>query len=189
MKRTIFCFLLFAGVCPAYAQNAAYKPATVRAPAQYLSTDAYAVEDTCPGHNIFQQFSCTKNEPAGYKCFDVYRVEGDPVDSERYTLLKQTVTEESVSADPQCSFDTLTCENFLQALHYNLDFSWYIDNFPSSAFPECADTYTCTRLSCLKPLPPAQDGSPRAQKLSCVFKKNQIFFLGTQITCQDKNAR
>lgn len=189
MKQTVFCFLLFAGVCMAYAQNASYKPTTMRAPAQYLSTDAYAVKDTCPGNNILKQFSCTKNEPAGYKCFDVYMVEGDPIASERYTLLDEKLTEESVSADPQCSFDNLTCETFLQTLRYNLDFSWYIDNYPSSAFPECADTYTCTRLSCLKPLPAAEDGSPRAQKISCVFKKNQIFFLGAQVTCQDKNAR
>lgn len=188
MKRGIVLFcLLFAGAL--WAQDGAYKPVTLRAPAQYLSTDGYDVEDTCPGHDILKQFTCTKNTPPGYKCFDVYMVEGDPVDAERYTLLNQTLTEENVSAQPPCNFSELTCENFLHALHYNLAFSWYIDNFPSSSFPQCGETYVCTRLSCFNPLPDAPDGTPRSQKLSCVFKKNQLFFLGTQITCQDKNAR
>ena len=79
------------------------------------------------------------------------------------------------------------CEDFLKALNYNLDFSWFIDDFPSSSFPECGLTYSCTRISCLKPLPLLENNSPRSQKLSCVFKKNQIFFLGTPLTCEDKN--
>lgn len=188
MKRGWMLICLLASVT-AWGQNAPYKPVTQRAPAQYLSTDEYAVEDTCPGHNILKQFSCTKDTPPGYKCFDVYLVEGDPVDAERYTLLNQTLTEENVSAEPQCNFTGLTCDNFLRQLRYNLAFSWYIDNFPSSSFPQCGETYACTRISCLNPLPDAPDGTPRSQKLSCVFKKNQIFFLGAQVTCQNKNTR
>lgn len=173
------------------ADNKPYKPYTQREkPAQYLSTDENAVEDTCPGADVINQFSCTKQEPAGFTCFDVYRVQGDPVDSERYTLLDQTLTEEPKTAEPKCTFEgELTCDNFLKSLKYNLDFSWFIDNFPSSSFPECGKTYTCTRIACLRPLPDnPQTGGPQAQKLTCVFKKNQIYFLGTRITCEDKNA-
>lgn len=188
MKHQPYIFLLLVSTA-AWAQNAPYKPVTLRAPAQYLSTDEYAVEDTCPGHNILKQFSCNKNTPDGYTCFDVYMAEGDPVDSERYTLLNQSVSEVPESAQPQCPFEPLNCAAFLRTLRYNLNFSWFIDNFPSSSFPQCAETYSCTRISCLAPLPDAADGSPRAQKLSCVFKKNQIFFLGAQVTCKDKTAR
>lgn len=189
MKRTLICFLLGLCAASAQAQTTDYKPVTRRAPAQYLSTDPYAVEDTCPGHDILKQFSCTKSTPPGFKCFDVYMVEGDPVDAERYQLLDQSVTEVSQSAQPPCPEAGLNCEGFLQSLRYNLAFSWFIDNFPSSSFPQCGETYSCTRISCLSPLPDAPDGSPRSQKLSCVFKKNQIFFLGAQVTCQNKNTR
>ena len=167
---------------------ATYKPVTQRQTAQYLSTDTAAVEDTCPGNDIYQPFTCTKEQKSGYTCFDVYRVEGDPVDTERYTLLNQTLTVENTSPDPLCPTEALTCESFLTALKYNLDFSWFIANFPSSSFPQCADTYSCTRIACLKPLAPLADGTPQAHKLSCVFKKNQIFFLGAWISCQDKKA-
>lgn len=188
--RTFFFVVLMTGCLgllglPAAAQKAP-KIYTQRGPAQYLSTDALAVEDTCPGQDIVNQFSCTKEQAPGFHCFDVYRVQGDPVDRERYTLLDQTITQENVSAQPLCNIDALTCESFLASLNYNLDFSWFIANFPSSSFPECGLTYSCTRIACLKPLPPAEDGSPRSQKLSCVFKKNQIFFLGAPVTCQDK---
>lgn len=192
MKRFLTC--LFSTVCCLCAAGAAagetgYKPQTARQTPQYLSTDPAAVEDTCPGHDILKRFDCTKNNRPGYSCFDVYMVQGDPVDAERYTLLDQTVTVEASTAEPRCTFDgEMTCANFLKALNYNLDFSWFITNFPSSSFPQCGDTYSCTRIACLKPLSAAPDGGPRAQKLSCVFKKNQIFFLGAQITCQDKNA-
>ena len=178
-------WLVFAGVCRA---EKTYKPYTQREPAQYLSTDAAAVEDTCPGNDIINRFTCTKEQAPGFQCFDVYRVQGDPLDSERYTLLDQTISEENTTAEPLCTFDTLTCADFLKALNYNLDFSWFIANFPSSSFPQCGLTYSCTRIACLKPLDPAPNGAPRSQKLSCVFKKNQIFFLGTPLVCQDKNA-
>ena len=187
--RVYLLFLLMLGTTSAaLCHEKPYKPVTQRATAQYLSTESTAVEDTCPGNDIFNQFFCTKEQAPGFACYDVYRVQGDPLDNERYTLLDQTLSEENSSAEPLCSFDTLTCDAFLKALNYNLDFSWFIANFPSSSFPQCGLTYSCTRIACLKPLAPAQDGSPRSQKLSCVFKKNQIFFLGTPITCQDKNT-
>ena len=180
--------LLFATACWS-AEEADYKPQTLRQTPQYLSTDPALVEDTCPGNDIFQRFTCTKKQAPGFSCFDVYRVQGDPIDAERYTLLDQTLTVENTSAEPLCTFnDEMTCENFLKSLNFNLDFSWFIANFPSSSFPQCGKTYSCTRIACLKPLSPAPDGSPRAQKISCVFKKNQIYFLGTEITCQNKNA-
>ncbi len=167
-----------------------YKPHTVRAQAQYLSTDALAVTDTCPGADIVSPFTCTKEQAPGFTCFDVYRVEGDPVDKERYTLLDQALTTEDTTAEPKCNFTgELTCDNFLQALKYNLDFSWFIANFPSSAFPECGKTYTCTRIACWKTLQDTTYGAPQAKKLACVYKKNRIYFLGSQITCQDKNVK
>ncbi len=171
------------------ADTKPYKPHTVRGQAQYLSTDPLKVSDTCPGNDIINPFTCTKEQPAGFTCFDVYRVQGDPMDKERYTLLDETLTTQETTAEPKCNFTgKLTCENFLKDLKYNLDFSWFIANFPSSAFPECAQTYTCTRIACWKPLVNTSYGAPQAQKLSCVFKKNQIYFLGAQVTCQDKNA-
>ncbi len=189
MKRIFFCLAAACMALSAAAKEGDYKPQTIREEAQYLSTDPALVEDTCPGNDIFQRFTCTKNQPAGYSCFDVYRVQGDPISSERYTLLDQTITIEQTSAEPLCSFtDEMTCDNFLKALNFNLDFSWFIANFPSSSFPQCGKTYSCTRIACLRPMNPAPDGSPRAQKLSCVFKKNQIYFLGAEISCQDKNA-
>ena len=182
--------VLLAGALAAlHAADAAYKPQTVRQTPQYLSTDPALVEDTCPGHDILKRCTCTKAQKPGYSCYDVYMVQGDPIAAERYTLLEQTITIESSSAEPRCTFtDELTCDNFLTALNYNLDFSWFIANFPSSSFPQCGETYSCTRIACLRPLAHAPDGSPRSEKLSCVFKKNQIFFLGTELTCQDKTS-
>ena len=179
--------LLFTLATPLVAKELPYKPQTVRQKPQYLSVNSATVEDTCPGHNIFEPFTCSKQDAPGLSCFDVYRRQGDPIDTERYSLLDQTITTEAVSADPRCTFEDLTCENFLTALKYNLDFSFFIDNFPSSSFPECGLTYSCTRISCLLPLPALQDGIPQSKKLSCVFKKHQVFFLGNDISCRDKN--
>lgn len=182
MKRIFFITL---GACWLIA--AAYKPVTLRQTSQYLSTESSLVEDTCPGQDIFNRFSCTKQEPAGFTCFDVYQVQGDPIDKERYTLLDQTVTTEAVSPEPLCPVKELTCEKFLAALNYNLDFSWFIANFPSSSFAACGETYSCTRIACLAPAATSTPQNPVSQKLSCVFKKNQTFFLGEEITCQNKN--
>ncbi len=165
--------------------TAAFAMQTLRNPPQYLSTDAARVHDTCPGHNILSRFTCSAKEPPGFACFDVYLVEGDPVADERYRLLDQTLDVKNVTAEPVCPFSNeMNCENFLYALNYNLSFTFYIDNFPSSAYPQCADTYTCTRISCLRALAPQANGSPQAQKLSCVFKKNQLYFLGAEVSCQ-----
>ena len=183
MKRIFFCLAAACMALSAAAKEGDYKPQTVREEAQYLSTDPALVEDTCPGNDIFQRFTCTKNQPAGYSCFDVYRVQGDPISAERYTLLDQTITIEQTSAEPLCSFtDEMTCDNFLKALNFNLDFSWFIANFPSSSFPECGKTYTCTRIVCY--FPPDKDaGQTASQKLSCVYKKHQRFFVGSEVTC------
>jgi len=168
---------------------AAYKPFTQRQQAQYLSTDASAVEDTCPGQDIFQPFTCSKKQAPGYSCFDVYEVQGDPVDKERYTLLDQTITQEAKTAEPLCPVKELSCEQFLAALNYNLDFSWFISNFPSSSFAKCSETYSCTRIACLVPAEGSSLQNPVSQKLSCVFKKNQTFFLGASVTCRDKLSK
>ncbi len=183
MKHLLVCGL---AVCCLAATF--YKPTTLRQPAQYLTTDASSVEDTCPGQDIFTPFTCTKQTPSGYTCFDVYQVQGDPIAKERYTLLNQTLTTQPTSPEPRCPFTTLTCAHFLEALAYNLDFSWFITNFPSSSFPACAETYSCTRIACLFPDPASTPQNPVSQKLSCVFKKNQTFFLGANVTCQDKKT-
>ena len=190
MKHFGLIFCLCVALHAFGATSKPHKPSTLRAPAQYLTTDALKVTDTCPGADIINPFTCTKEQAPGFTCFDVYRVEGDPIDKERYTLLDQAITTEDTTAEPKCNFtEELTCDNFLQALKYNLDFSWFITNFPSSSFPECGKTYTCTRIACWKTLQDTSYGEPQAQKLSCVFKKNQIYFLGTQITCQNKNVK
>lgn len=189
MKYLYWLALLILTTFASAAETKPYKPQTVRDPAQYLSTDALKVSDTCPGHDILNPFTCTKDQPAGFTCFDVYRVQGDPVDTERYTLLNESLSTQELTAEPKCNFTgKLTCENFLKDLKYNLDFSWFIANFPSSSFPECGQTYTCTRIVCFAPLQDTSYGAPQAQKLDCVFKKNQIYFLGAQVTCRDKNA-
>ena len=190
MKKFLVLAAILLGLNVYGGGGAPYKPKTVRAQAQYLSTDALKVTDTCPGADIINPFTCTKDQPAGFTCFDVYRVQGDPMDKDRYTLLDETIATEEITAEPKCNFTgDLTCDHFLQALKYNLDFSWFIANFPSSSFPECGKTYTCTRIVCFQPLADTSYGAPQAKKLSCVFKKNQIYFLGAQITCENKNKK
>ena len=162
---------------------------TLRTPAQYLSVDKEQVKDTCPGADIRGAFSCTKKQDNGFSCFDVYEVEGDPPPSQRYTLLDENTSAQMNTAEPTCNFDgELNCTNFLASLKYNLDFSWFITNFPSSSFPQCQQTYTCTRIACWRPLPPTASGEVQSAKLMCVYKKEQTFFLGTQITCQNTKS-
>lgn len=181
-------FILLASLA-VFTAAAPYKPVTVRQNAQYLSTEIPTVADTCPGNDIFTPFTCTKQQAPGYSCFDIVQLQGDPIDKERYTLLDQTITTEPVSAEPLCPMSDLTCDNFLVALKYNLDFSWFIANFPSSSFPECGKTYSCTRIACFIAQPSASPDNPVSKKLSCVFKKNQTFFVGAEVTCQDKHQQ
>lgn len=180
---TLLCFLCAACTLPTQGT----KMFTARGQAQYLSTQSSSLQDTCPGNDVFSSFSCSSKQADGFSCFDVYQVEGDPIPAERYTLLQETITTQDNTAEPTCNFEgELTCANFLANLKYNLDFSWFITNFPSSSFPQCSQTYTCTRIACWRPLPPTSAGEEQSQKLMCVYKKEQTFFLGTQITCQDR---
>lgn len=158
------------------------KVKTQRGAAQYLSVDPMDVTDSCPGGNIMQPFTCTKDQPDGFTCFDVSIVQGDPISAQRYELLDESLAPEDVSAEPQCLNEEPTCESFLKYLNYNLDFSWFITNYPSSSFPECGKTYTCTRIVCYFP-PDKESGETASQKLSCVYKKHQRFFVGSEITC------
>lgn len=185
IKRTIFIFL-----CALFCSfSVEAKINTLRAPAQYLSVDKEQVKDTCPGADIRRAFSCTKKQDNGFSCFDVYEVEGDPPPSQRYTLLDENISTQLNTADPACNFSgELNCGNFLSSLKYNLDFSWFITNFPSSSFEQCAQTYTCTRIACWRSLPPDPSGEIQSQKLMCVYKKEQTFFLGTQVTCQNTKS-
>lgn len=176
--------LLFCLLSIFFLASGPTKLKTVRQAPQYLSTNSSLVEDTCPEHNILKQFSCSKKNKENFFCFDVYMVQGSPIDTERYTLLEEKLTLEKQTPEPLCPIETLTCEHFLRDLKYNLDFSWFIANYPSSSFPECAETYSCVRISCLKPSPSSNSSAPNSQRLSCVFKKNQFFFLGSQISCQ-----
>lgn len=185
MKQRFFILITVAILLAA----APYKPVTVRQNSMYLSTEIPTIPDTCPGHDIYAPFTCTKQQTPGYSCFDIAQLQGDPIDKERYTLLDQTITTEPVSAEPTCPMTDLTCENFLATLKYNLDFSWFISNFPSSSFPECGKTYSCTRIACFLPQEQTTPENPVSRKLSCVFKKHQTFFVGAEVICQDKNQR
>lgn len=190
MKKLFFALLVAAGLCmPAAAQNTTAKPAgklkTVRAAAQYLTTNPDEVSDTCPGNDILHPFTCTKAQADGYTCFDVSMVQGDPIPAQRYELLQQTLQPQEVTPQPLCPFKERSCAAFLESLNYNLDFSWFISNFPSSSFPQCAETYSCTRIACFF-APDESKKQTASVQLSCVYKKNQLFFVGSQITCQYK---
>lgn len=156
---------------------------TQRSAAYYLSSDPESVEDTCPGNDILKQFNCGKNNQAGFSCFDVYMVEGAPVPSQRYTLLEKTLSEQNVSPQPRCPLMEKTCEAFLKSLNYNLEFSWFLVNFPTSSFPQCKETYDCKRIMCYFA---SADGSSQSEQLSCVFKRNQLFFVGSEVKCAAK---
>lgn len=184
MKQFGFVFFLLVCLCmeAAAQQPPQGKIKTVRGESQYLSVDPAEVTDSCPGENIMQPFTCTKEQPDGFSCFDVSIVQGDPIPAQRYELLDETLAEEDVSAEPQCLNEEPTCDSFLKYLNYNLDFSWFITNYPSSSFPECGKTYTCTRIVCYFP-PDKQTGATASKKLSCVYKKHQRFFVGSEITC------
>lgn len=163
-----------------------YKMNTLRQTPYYLTTEAEQVEDTCPGNDILKQYTCTKDMPDGMRCFDAYMVQGSPAPEQRYTLLQEKVEKQTVSAQPECPADMQpNCQSFLQALQDNLEFSWYLVNFPSSSFEKCRETYDCKRIDCY--LPDNTTGpEPSATLVSCVFKRNQLFFVGSEVTCRRK---
>ena len=160
-----------------------YRVSTERETAYYLGTDAQEVEDTCPENNIMTQYRCTRKQADGYTCFDVYMAQGSPANTQRYSLLQERIERQSVTPQPQCPAMEPTCDAFLQALNYNLEFSWYLVNFPTSSFPQCQETYDCKRIDCYLP-PDSQKGEKDSTLVSCVFKRNQVFFVGAQITCR-----
>ena len=179
----LLCFVCACAGSPARQEGTVYHFTTQREKPYYLTTDASAVEDTCPGHDILKQYTCSSDIPAELTCFDVYMVQGSPMPDQRYTLLQETLEEQNVTPQPECPVEVQDCNSFLKALNYNLEFSWYLANFPSSSFEQCRETYDCKRIDCYRPLP-AEKGAARSTLVSCVYKKNQLFFVGSDITCQ-----
>ncbi len=163
--------------------SARYRVSTEREKPYYLSSNAEKVLDTCPGHDILKQYSCSKDQLNGFTCFDVYMVQGSPVNEQRYTLLQERIEKQSVSPEPVCPKMEPTCESFLKAMNYNLEFSWYLVNFPSSSFEQCRETYDCKRIDCYLP-PDSTIGEKNATLVSCVYKRNQVFFVGADVTCR-----
>lgn len=159
-----------------------YHVTTEREKPYYLSADPEKVEDTCPGHDIMKQYTCTTKDVDGLSCLDVYMVQGSPIPQERYRLLQETVTPQAVSAEPACPAQVRDCDSFLKSLDGNLEFSWYLVNFPSSSFEECRETYDCKRIDCYQTIT-AEEENPSSLLVSCVYKKNQLFFVGSEITC------
>ena len=176
------CVLL--GACAGMGTEGAphYRVTTDRETPYYLGTDAEEVEDTCPGNDILKQYSCSRKQEDGYSCFDVYLAQGSPINNQRYTLLQERIERQAVSPQPQCPIMEPTCEAFLQALNYNLEFSWYLVNFPTSSFPQCRETYDCKSIDCYLPPDPAS-GVKESTLVSCVYKRNQLFFVGSEVTC------
>ena len=184
MKKLIFCLLPILCACAGTGMYAdKHRVQTVREKPYYLSVDAEKVEDTCPGHDIIKQYAC-RSEDVGVACFDVYMVEGRPVNEESYTLLQQNITQQEAASQPACPVNVTDCNSFLKALNYNLEFSWYLVNFPSSSFEQCRETYDCKRVDCSKSSMKNEAGKEKTSLISCVYKKNQIFFVGSQIACQ-----
>ncbi len=181
----MLCSCLVLCGCAAVTSSGAprYRVSTEREPPYYLGTNAEEVEDTCPGNDILKQYNCSRKQDDGFACFDVYLAQGSPVNNQRYSLLQERVERQSVSPQPQCPAMEPTCEAFLQALNYNLEFSWYLVNFPTSSFPQCRETYDCKRIDCYLPPDPSK-GIKESTLVSCVYKRNQLFFVGSEITCR-----
>ena len=190
MKKISLCLLCFLCACAGTSTTdvSKYRVQTVREKPYYLSANPEKVEDTCPGHDILKQYNCTHSEVAGATCFDVYMVEGRPVNEESYTLLQENITTQNTASQAACPSGVTDCNSFLEALNYNLEFSWYLVNFPSSSFEQCRETYDCKRIECSQPIAQNQSGQDMSALISCVYKKNQLFFVGGEITCQ-KQAR
>ena len=177
----LLCSLIGLGACA--TEQTAYKMQTLRQTPYYLTTDATQVTDTCPGQDILKQYTCPKDQLDALTCFDVYMVEGSPAPQQRYTLLQEKVETQPVSAQPVCPDMQPTCDSFLKALKYNLEFSWYLVNFPSSSFEQCRETYDCKRIDCYLP-DTSSSQTTQSTLVSCVFKRNQLFFVGSEITCR-----
>ena len=187
MKKIGLVCLCFLGACTSSSvqgEKVKYRLQTERQEPYYLSTVPEKVEDTCPGHDIIKQYNCSAKDKGNSTCFDVYMVQGRPVNEESYTLLKQEITEENLPSQATCPDQVTDCDSFLKALNYNLEFSWYLVNFPSSSFTQCRETYDCKRIDCSRVTAENIAEKSGAQLISCVYKKNQIFFVGSQITCQ-----
>lgn len=189
MEKKFFYLLVcaaFCGACASVSQADLSAPKvrvqTRREKAYYLSSEAAGVRDTCPGHDILRQYTCPKDARDGFSCFDAYMVQGSPVNEQRYTLLSQTVEKQPVSAQPQCPVMEADCASFLRALNYNLEFSWYLVNFPTSSFARCRETYDCKRIDCYLPAD-ASSSDKDSTLVSCVYKRNQIFFVGAEVSC------
>lgn len=181
VRSLSFVLPLFLTACAALSAGPKVHMSTQRETPYYLSTEADQVQDTCPGHDILKPFNCTPVHPDGLSCFDVYMVQGSPAPQQRYTLLQQTLQSTAQSPQPPCPDRVADCPGLLQALQYNLEFSWYVVNFPSSSFAACGETYDCKRVDCF--IPPAEEQGP-STRLSCVYKKNQLFFVGAEVTCR-----
>ena len=189
MKKFLLGGLCFLCACAGTSttDSPKYRMQTLREKPYYLSANADKVEDTCPGHDIIKQYSCP-HDAAVASCFDVYMVEGRPVNEESYTLLQENITAQNSSSQAACPADVTDCNSFLKALNYNLEFSWYLVNFPSSSFAQCSETYDCKRIDCSVPPATNAEGETSSMLISCVYKKNQLFFVGSEVTCQ-KEAR
>ena len=181
--------ILFVCLLLAACAETGLKPAAVRwrvvserETPYYLTTDADKVEDTCPGNDILKQYDCPRKIEEDFTCFDVYLAQGSPVNKQRYNLLQERIERQAVSPQPQCPAMEATCDAFLQALNYNLEFSWYLVNFPTSSFPQCRETYDCKRIDCYLPPKPEQ-GIKESTLVSCVYKRNQLFFVGSEVSC------
>lgn len=181
VRSLSFVLPLFLTACAALSAGPKVHMSTQRETPYYLSTEADQVQDTCPGHDILKPFNCTPAQPDGLSCFDVYMVQGSPAPQQRYTLLQQTLQPTAQSPQPPCPDRVADCPGLLQALQYNLEFSWYVVNFPSSSFAACGETYDCKRVDCF--IPPAEEQG-HSTRLSCVYKKNQLFFVGAEVTCR-----
>lgn len=186
MKQIILvgaCFLCGCAALSSLQSGGKSRVHTQRQTPYYLSTVPEKVEDTCPGHDILKQYNCSAQD-GGLDCFDVYMVQGRPVNEESYTLIQQQITPQNTQSQPLCPADVTDCASFLKALNYNLEFSWYLVNFPSSSFEQCRETYDCKRIDCSRSPVQTDAGAVVSDLISCVYKKNQLFFVGSDISCQ-----
>lgn len=189
-KMVLACLCLLCGCSGFLVQKETLQSRvqTQRQEPYYLTTDPEKVEDTCPRHDILKQYNCSAEDRSGATCFDVYMVQGRPVREENYTLLQEEIVQQQMPSQPACPAEVTDCASFLKALDYNLEFSWYLVNFPTSSFEQCRETYDCKRIDCSLATETTTEQTNESTLISCVYKKNQLFFVGSEITCQ-KQAR